>query len=160
MQGRNGDPRAKSGRAGGRHRRRGHRRRERVRSRRVARLRFSGVRSWWEASAEKARSRARRPPSRDHPAELEWEAELAARLGHTASGLDRSAAQPETPEPDDLSTDLDIDLRTIDLSPRLPRSGIEHRLRRNLGLSRSPDIPDIDLPPLPGQGIDGPDLGP
>jgi hypothetical protein len=96
----------------------------------------------------------------DHPAELEWEAELAARLRDPDRGLDQSAAPMEGPEPEDLVAGLGIDLRTVDLSPRLPRSGLERRLHDAIGITRHADLPDIAVPPLPGHGIDGPDLGP
>ena len=96
----------------------------------------------------------------DHPAELQWEADLAAQLGYPDRALDRGATRPEPPQPDnDLAADLGIDLRTIDLAPHRPRSGIEHRLRRNLGINRHPDMPEIALPQPPGHGIDGPDIG-
>ncbi|MGH8990926.1 MAG: MobF family relaxase [Acidimicrobiia bacterium] len=92
----------------------------------------------------------------DHPAELQWEADLAARLGYPDLTLDRGATRLEPPHP---NADLGIDLRTIDLSPHLPRSGLERRLHDAIGITRPPDSPDIALPPPPGRGIDGPDLG-
>jgi hypothetical protein len=66
-------------------------------------------------------------------------------------------------EPDqDLDALLrSIDLRTIDLSAHLPRTGIERTTRVAHGLSQRRDAADIPLPPLPGHGLDpGPDLGP
>jgi hypothetical protein len=96
-----------------------------------------------------------------HPAELAWEADLAARL---AGGTN----EPERPVPDHAEPDHDleallrsIDLRTIDLSPRQPTSGIEHRTtNKSLGLSIRREGADIALPPPPSHGIDaGPDLG-
>jgi hypothetical protein len=94
-----------------------------------------------------------------HPAELDWEAELAARLGE-AKHLD-----PPGPEHDQTATEPDleaaldsIDLRTIDLSPTRPRTGIEHHLREALGIPSADPI-HLPFPPLSGRGIDGPDLG-
>ena len=53
-----------------------------------------------------------------------------------------------------------IDLRTIDLSAHLPRTGIERTTSEALGLSQRRDGADIALPLLPGHGLDaGPDLG-
>src|SRR5438094_944039 len=51
-----------------------------------------------------------------------------------------------------------IDLRTIKLPDRTPRAGIERAIHDALGITRRPG-PDVPLPPLPGHGIDGPDLG-
>jgi hypothetical protein len=96
-----------------------------------------------------------------HPAELAWEADLATRLAGphepetTASGHDHA-------EFDHALEELlqSIDLRTIDLSPRRPRTGIERTASDALGLSWRRDA-DIAHPPLPGHGLDaGPDLGP
>ena len=91
----------------------------------------------------------------DHPTELEWEADLAARLVPARSADQSTTRQPD----DDRAADLGIDLRTIDLSPPRPRAGIERRVREALGIDRPPADLDIALPPLPGRGIDGPDLG-
>jgi len=94
-----------------------------------------------------------------HPAELAWEAELAVRLG--------DAMAPDAPVPDRHQMGVDdaleaalnsVDLRTIDLSPTRPRAGIERHLREALGI-RPNDPIDVPLPPLPGRGLDGPDLG-
>jgi hypothetical protein len=94
----------------------------------------------------------------NHPAELEWEADLATRL-------DGKAIEPAVPDQDQSGIDdaleaalKSIDLRTIDLSPTRPRAGIEHHLREALGLRPSDPI-HLPLPPLPGRGIDGPELG-
>ena len=95
----------------------------------------------------------------DHPAELEWEADLAARMPERTRSAERSPTSTPELEHND-PPQIDIDLRTVDLSPSLPRSGLEHRLRRNLGIDRHPDVPEISLPSPPGHGIDGPDLGP
>ena len=92
----------------------------------------------------------------DHPAELRWEADLADRLGYPDTTLDRGATRSELPQPDD---DLAIDLRTIDISPHQPRSGLKRRLHDAIGITRHPDPPGIALPPPPSRGIDGPDLG-
>jgi hypothetical protein len=51
-----------------------------------------------------------------------------------------------------------IDLRTVDLSPTRRRAGIERHLRESLGI-RPNDPIDIPHPPLPGRGLEGPDLG-
>jgi hypothetical protein len=101
----------------------------------------------------------RRAWFRSHPEELAWEADLATRLAETET------AKPPTPGRDDPVIDevledtlKSIDLRTIDLSPTRPRTGIERQLREALGIG--PDDPvNLPLPPLPGRGIDGPDLG-
>jgi conjugative relaxase-like TrwC/TraI family protein len=96
----------------------------------------------------------------DHPAELEWEHELAQRLDQHSRSPEHNTARHEPPQPDDdLAADLGVDLRTIDLSPRHPRAGIERRVREALGIDTAPAEIDIPLPPLPGRGIDGPDLG-
>jgi hypothetical protein len=95
----------------------------------------------------------------DHPAELEWEADLAARLRTSDRSPERSTARPDSIQPEDeLATDPVIDLRTIDLSPR-PRAGIQRRVREALGIDRPSAETEIALPPLPGRGIDGPELG-
>src|SRR5205807_3800803 len=103
----------------------------------------------------------RRDWLRSHPAELAWEAELTTRLDGTAKEPDRAPPDHErTPSDDGLEPALrSIDLRTIDLSPRRPRTGIERRLRETLGIGQPADPIDIPLPPLPGRGIEGPDLG-
>ncbi|MGH2628501.1 MAG: hypothetical protein ACRDHY_17835, partial [Anaerolineales bacterium] len=90
-----------------------------------------------------------------HPAELEWEHDLAARLEQTGRG---KAAQ-EPGQPDDREVEPGIDLRKIDLSPRHPQTGLERQLWETIGIHRAFADPDIALPPLPGSGIDGPDLG-
>lgn len=77
-----------------------------------------------------------------------------ARLSRERDGADRMSH-----ERDDVEPELGIDLRTVDLSPRHPRSGLERSLRDALGIHRGPADLDIALPPLPGRGIDGPDLG-
>ncbi|HKN88771.1 MAG TPA: hypothetical protein VJ622_00695, partial [Acidimicrobiia bacterium] len=92
----------------------------------------------------------------DHPAELEWEADLATQLRLPRPHLGRGATHREPPQPD---ADLGIDLRTIDLSPHPPRSGLKRRLHDAIGITRPPDLPDIALPPPPCRGMDGPDLG-
>jgi hypothetical protein len=98
-----------------------------------------------------------------HPAELAWEADIAARLAQPGSDV-----QAKTPDHDHAEPNLDleallrsIDLRTIDLPPRLPRAGTENRTTsRALGLSNRKEGADITLPPLPSHGLDiGPDLG-
>lgn len=78
---------------------------------------------------------------RRHPAELAWEAELTARLDGTAKEPDRAPPDHErTPSDDGLEAALrPIDLRTIDLSPRRPRTGIERRLRETLGIGQPGD---------------------
>ena len=93
-----------------------------------------------------------------HPAELDWEKHLATRLDQAGLSPECDSAD-RTSERDDVEPDLGIDLRTIDLSPRHPRSGLERSLRDALGIHRAPADLDIALPPLPGRGIDGPDLG-
>lgn len=94
-----------------------------------------------------------------HPAELEWEHELARRLEEVGRSPDRDSADRTSHERDDVEVELGIDLRTIDLSPRHRRSGLERSLREALGIQRVPLDGDIALPPLPGRGIEGPDLG-
>jgi conjugative relaxase-like TrwC/TraI family protein len=95
----------------------------------------------------------------EHPAELEWEADLAARLAHPDHTLDRDVKRSDPlRRDDDLVADLGIDLRTIDLSPHLPRSGLKRRLHDAIGMTRHPDRSDPALPPPPSRGIDGPDL--
>jgi hypothetical protein len=96
----------------------------------------------------------------DHPAELEWEADLAARLRQADRSPERSTAQSDSiPPEDELATALGIDLRTIDLSPHRPRAGIECRTGEALGIDRPSAEIEIAFPPVPGRGIDGPDLG-
>jgi len=90
-----------------------------------------------------------------HPAELEWEHDLATRLDKTGHG--KPAPQPD--QQDGREVELDIDLRTIDLSPRHPQTGLERQLWETIGIHRAFADPDIAMPPLPGRGIDGPDLG-
>lgn len=96
----------------------------------------------------------------DHPAELAWEADLATRLA-------RDAGQPDEPTTEHGEAAVDsavgaalrsIDLRTIKLPDRRPRAGIERAIHDALDINRRPG-PDVPLPPLPGHGIDGPDLG-
>jgi hypothetical protein len=103
----------------------------------------------------------RRDWLQSHPDELAWEAELTIRLDGTAKERDQAPpGHDHTAGDDGLEAALrSIDLRTIDLSPARPRTGIERRLRENLGISPATDPIDIPLPPLPGHGIDGPDLG-
>jgi hypothetical protein len=97
-----------------------------------------------------------------HPAELAWEADLAARLaGRTEEGREKTATHDQDLAGLDAEAILQaVDLRTIDLSARRP-AGLEHdRADKALGLHRQLDGPDIALPPLPGHGLDaGPDLG-
>ena len=94
-----------------------------------------------------------------HPAELEWEAELAARLSETKHlGLHGPEHEQKVTDHDLEAALRSIDLRTIDLSPTRPRTGIERHLREALGIRPSDPI-DIPLPPIPGRGLDGPDLG-
>jgi hypothetical protein len=99
----------------------------------------------------------------NHPADLAWEADLAARLALPGSG-----PQARTPDHDHVEPDPDleallrsVDLRTIDLPPRGLRAGIENRTTsKALGLSNHREEADIALSPLPGHGLDmGPDLG-
>jgi hypothetical protein len=103
-------------------------------------------------------------PTSSHPAELAWEADLAARLtGRTEEGREKTATHDQELAGLDAEAILrSIDLRTIDLSPRRPGAGLEHgRTDKALGLLRQLDGPDIPLPPLPGRGFDAePDLGP
>ncbi|MGH8990715.1 MAG: hypothetical protein ACRDZ7_04225 [Acidimicrobiia bacterium] len=91
-----------------------------------------------------------------HPAELEWEHDLATRLEQTGRGKPGR----EQVRPDDREVELGIDLRAIDLSPRHPQTpGLERHLWEALGIHRASADLDIAMPPLPGRGIDGPDLG-
>ena len=96
----------------------------------------------------------------NHPAELAWEADLATRFAGHVDEPGRPTAEPgQDPAEAALEAALrSIDLRTIDLPDRRPRAGIERAIHDALGTTRhrSPDVP---LPPLPGHGIDGPDLG-
>jgi chromosome segregation ATPase len=94
-----------------------------------------------------------------HPAELAWEADLAARLADSSR-----TTEPPTPDHEQSVSDLDdvlasIDLRTIDLSPGRRRTGLERHLDDALGVTRPDDPIDQLLRPPPGRGIDGPDLG-
>ena len=93
-----------------------------------------------------------------HPAELAWEADLATRLAGPTNQPEATVLGPDHAEPDhDLEALLrSIDLRTIDLSAHLPRTGIERTTGDALGLSQRTDGTDIALPPLPSHG---PDLG-
>jgi hypothetical protein len=96
-----------------------------------------------------------------HPAALAWESDLASRLAGPTNEPEATPPGQDPAEPDhDLEAVLrSIDLRTIDLSARLPRPGFERDTSKALGLSRR-DAADIALPPLPGHGLDtGPDLG-
>ncbi|MGH8974756.1 MAG: hypothetical protein ACRD0C_16335, partial [Acidimicrobiia bacterium] len=95
-----------------------------------------------------------------HPAELAWEADLATRLPGRTNEPEATAPGHDHAEPDhDLEALLrSIDLRTIDLSAHLPRTGIERTTSKALGLSQRADGTDIALPPLPGLDA-GPDLG-
>lgn len=94
-----------------------------------------------------------------HPAELSWEAELAARLGEATAVGAPVPDREQTVADYDLKAALNsIDLRTIDLSSTRRRTGIERQLREALGI-RPKDPIDIPHPPLPGRGLDGPDLG-
>jgi hypothetical protein len=93
-----------------------------------------------------------------HPAELDWEQQLAMRLDRAGLSRECDSADRTSRERGDVESDLGIDLRTADLSPRHPRSGFERSLRDALGVHRAPADLDIALPPLPGRGIDGPDL--
>jgi conjugative relaxase-like TrwC/TraI family protein len=96
-----------------------------------------------------------------HPAELDWEADLAVRLAGEAKAVDTPVPNHDQGLTDQaLEAALNsIDLRTIDLSSTRPHVGIERELRNALGIRPSDPI-SIPLPPLPGRGIDGPDLGP
>ncbi|MGH9039220.1 MAG: hypothetical protein ACRDZ3_03220, partial [Acidimicrobiia bacterium] len=95
-----------------------------------------------------------------HPAELAWEADLAPRLpGRTSEPEVTAPGQDHAESDHDLEALLrSVDLRTIDLSAHLPRTGIERSTSKALGLSQRRDGADIALPPLPG--FAGPDLGP
>jgi len=94
-----------------------------------------------------------------HPAELDWEQQLATRLDQARLSPERDSGDRTSRQRDDVEPELGIDQRTIDLSPRHPRSGLERSLRDALGIHRAPADLDIALPPLPGRGMDGPDLG-
>jgi conjugative relaxase-like TrwC/TraI family protein len=95
-----------------------------------------------------------------HPAELAWEADLATSLPGRTNEPEATAPRHNHAESDhDLEALLrSIDLRTIDLSAHLPRTGIERSTSKALGLSQRRDGADIALPPLPGVDL-GPDLG-
>ncbi|MDQ1499104.1 MAG: hypothetical protein QOI86_2444 [Actinomycetota bacterium] len=93
-----------------------------------------------------------------HPAELAWEADLATRL------LEASRTADPAPDHEHSVNDLDavlesIDLRTMDLYPGRPRTGLERHLDDALGITRPDDPIEMLLRPPPAQGIDGPDLG-
>jgi conjugative relaxase-like TrwC/TraI family protein len=95
-----------------------------------------------------------------HPAELAWEADLRARLDGRTDGLVTAdhdhAANLESD--DSLPS---IGLRTVDLSPRHGRTGMERAVADALGLRRTGDGAGIAIPSHPGHGFDaGPDLGP
>jgi hypothetical protein len=96
-----------------------------------------------------------------HPTELAWEADLATRLaGHVDEPAVPSAEHDhDTAEPEFEAALRSIDLRTINLPDRRPRAGIERAVHDALGITRHPGHPDVPHPPLPGHGIDGPDLG-
>jgi hypothetical protein len=97
----------------------------------------------------------------DHPAELAWEADLATRLTGHVDEPGRPTAEPgQDPAEAVLEAALrSIDLRTINLPDRRPRAGIERAIHDALGITRNPGHPDVPRPPLPGHGIDGPDIG-
>ena len=97
----------------------------------------------------------------DHPTELAWEADLATRLtGHVDEPGGPTAEPGQDPAEAAIEAALrSIDLRTINLPDRRPRAGIERAIHDALGITRHPAHPDVPLPPLPGHGIDGPDLG-
>jgi hypothetical protein len=46
------------------------------------------------------------------------------------------------------------------LGDRKPRTRLERAVRDALRAARHARHPDVTRPPLPGHGIDGPDLGP
>jgi hypothetical protein len=48
----------------------------------------------------------------------------------------------------------------MNLGDRKPRTRLERAVRDNLGAARHARHTDVPRPPLPGHGIDGPDLGP
>lgn len=94
-----------------------------------------------------------------HPAELAWEADLATRLADTSK-----TTEPPTPDHEHTVSDHDavpawLDLRTIDLSPRRPRTGLERRLDDAFRIRRPGNPGVVPLRPPPGRGIDGPDIG-
>jgi hypothetical protein len=97
-----------------------------------------------------------------HPAELAWEADLATRLiGH----IDEPAEPTDKHGQDHAQPELEaalqsIDLRTVNLGDRKPRTRLERAVRDALGTARHTRHPDVPRPPLPGHGIDGPDIGP
>ena len=97
----------------------------------------------------------------DHPAELAWEADLATRLARDADepGVPTAEHGQDPAEPGLEAALRSIDLRTIKLPDRKPRAGIERAIHDALGITKHPRHPDVPLPPLPGHGIDGPDLG-
>jgi hypothetical protein len=96
---------------------------------------------------------------RSHPAELAWEVDLAERLGDHDKANHPSERHPHQFRVDDaLDVLRAIDLRTIHLPSTRPSTGIENHLREALGVPLN-DPMNIPLPPLPGRGLDGPDLG-
>jgi conjugative relaxase-like TrwC/TraI family protein len=96
-----------------------------------------------------------------HPAELAWEADLAVRLGGHIEEPVPSAQHGQDHAQPELEPSLrSIDLRTINLGDRKPRTRLERAVRDALGIARQRAHPDVPRPPLPGHGIDGPDLGP
>src|SRR5260221_2928341 len=92
----------------------------------------------------------------------QWEADLRSRLQgnaehrnvalrerHPASGASGHELSP-----------FDLDLRTVDLSPRRRATGLDRRLEDALGLTCGRPPIDVPHPPLPGHGIDRPYFGP
>jgi chromosome segregation ATPase len=98
----------------------------------------------------------------DHTAEVDWEADLRSRLGRDVDQDDPAAAEQIRPDrqPEAELGELDIDLRTIDLGSRVRGCGLRRRLDDALGPARRREGADVPHPPLPGHGLDGPDLGP
>jgi hypothetical protein len=96
-----------------------------------------------------------------HPAELAWEADLATRLvGHIDEPVPIAEHGEDHAQPELEPSLRSIDLRTINLGDRKPRTRLERAVRDALGIARQRAHPDVPRPPLPGHGIDGPDLGP
>jgi hypothetical protein len=95
-----------------------------------------------------------------HTPDLEWEADLRARLRGNAEHLEPDPPEGGAAHPRDELSPFDIDLRTLDLSPRRPATGLDRRLEEALGLNRGRLPIDVPHPPLPDHGIDGPDFGP
>jgi hypothetical protein len=99
-----------------------------------------------------------------HPAELAWEADLATRLlGHidepaVPAEHDQDGYGPDHAQPELEAALRSIDLRTVNHGDRRPRTLLERAVRDALGIARHPGRPDVS--PMPGRGIDGPDLGP